>query len=158
MVTLTKPEIKKEFQRVFQFVVKHKDSNMNWTNKDIRKFLRWAWYYKRLFIIYDNRRIAAIGIMWRTDHPENASGYLSFERTEFGDYLYVYQVLVHPNYKMRGLLFQLLYEAKKRYNGVKRAFWKDRKGRLRIIEVNRLMGDLSKWAIRTEIKSDLRLN
>jgi GNAT superfamily N-acetyltransferase len=143
---MNKQDLRKELDRVFKFIVKNKSTTMNWPNNKIKKFLRWAWYYQRLFILRNGNEIAAIGIAWRTDHPENEPKDVSLANTEIGNYLCVYQVMVHPKYSKKGLLFQLMALFEARFPNTTRTFWTDRAGRLRIIETKRLIRELYKWA------------
>lgn len=120
-------DIHKEFQRVFEFFVKHGVKNAVMTNSDRKRLLRWSWDKRHLLVIYDgvgdHRRIAAAGIAWRTDHPENSYRDFSDEATNMGDYLHVYQVAVHPEYRRRGSLLLLLALALQEHPGVKKVFW-----------------------------------
>lgn len=137
---------KKELQRVFEFFVKNNNGTVNWPNKDIRKMLRWAWFYKKIFIIYAPssrkgfERIAACDIAWRTDDLsiDFANMKLEVENTEFGDNLCILQVIVHPEFKDLGIMLQLLSMNLYRFPGVKKVFWRDRRNCLRILNVNKL--------------------
>lgn len=141
--------IKKEFQRVFEFIVKHNDGNIPWENKLTKKLIRWALFYKKIFIVYDGSRIAGLGIAWRTTHPENSYEDLSLDRTERGDFLHVYRVIIHPEYRTKGLMFQLLVMALIRFRGVTTVFWEQRmrneKSRMIIQPVERVLQELAKW-------------
>lgn len=139
---------KRELQRIFEFVVKHNGGNIPWTNSAIKKFLRWALFYKKLFVIYDGMRIAAIAVCWRTTHPENDYEDLSLSKTEKGDFMHVYRVIVHPEYRGRGLLFMLYTMALLRFRGVRTIYWEQRRGdktRLIIQPVERMLQELAKW-------------
>lgn len=145
-------DIRQEFQRVFEFVVKHGVHNPSWTNATTKRFLRWAWDKRRLLVIYDGegpaRRIAAAAVVWRTDHPENRYDDYSDSNVMTGDYLSVYQVIVHPQYRRRGCLILLLTLAISENPGVTRIFWNSH-GRnhrhLRITDIATLGKELSKW-------------
>lgn len=141
---------RKEFQRVFEFIVKHNGENISLENNKLKNFIRWAAFYKKLFIIYDNKRIAAVGIAWRTTHPENKIRDFSLDSTENGDYIYAYRVIVHPDYSWRGLMFQLMCMAATRFRGCKRIFWEkrgstDEKPILVIKTVEQMFKELAKW-------------
>jgi hypothetical protein len=144
-------DLKKEFQRVFEFTVKH-GPKIVWNNKDIKKFLLWAWENKHLIIIYDgygiNRRIAAMAIVFQTDHPENK--YENFETYDEnqGEYLSVYGVIVHPQYQHKGCLLLLFIKAISIYPSVTKIFWNSHSrgsNKLRITEINTLGKELLKW-------------
>lgn len=137
----------KELQRIFEFVVKHRGETIDWKSGDIRRFLKWAIYYRRLFIIHADvkgggRRIAAVGIAWRTENPTPNLAQLDVEHTEFGDYLFVYQVIVHPDFQHAGTMFQLLSMALVRFPGVHTAYWVSEHSpskRVRSISLHRLL-------------------
>lgn len=117
-----------DLQKIFEFVVKHRGSSLTQDNAAIRSFLRWAAYYRRLFIVWSDvrgggRRIAAVAVAWRTVGLRPSEDELNIENTEYGDNLYVYQVIVHPDFRHTGVLFQLLSLALWRYQGVVRAYW-----------------------------------
>lgn len=139
-------DIKREFQRVFEFVVKHGVHNPhNWTNAQTKQFLRWAWANKHLLIVYDgqgdSRRISACGMAWQTDHPENRYKDFSPQNTSRGEYLSIYHVIVHPEYKRTGCMLLLLALAIDSHPGVKKAFWNCHSrtnNYLRIIDINTL--------------------
>lgn len=120
-------KLERDLQKVFEFVVKNRENTLEWPNADIRKFIRWALYYRKLFIVWApagaGQRIAALGIAWRTEHVAVQDAPLTFENTEFGNNLYVYQVIVHPDFSHTGALFQMLSLALWRYPGVERVFW-----------------------------------
>lgn len=145
-------DIKKEFQRVFEFVVKH-GPKINWPNRSIKNFLIWAWDNKHLQILYDgqgdSKRIAAVAIVWQQDHPENV--YENFENYDDkeGDYLSVYGVIVHPEYRHRGCLLMLLIMSLAEYPKVKKVFWNTHargKTGLRITDITTLGRELLKGA------------
>lgn len=140
---------KKEFQRVFEFIVKHNSGNIPWENRVTKKLIRWALFYKKLFIVYDGARIAGLGFAWRTTHPENSYKDLSLDRTENGDFLHVYRVIIHPDYRYQGIMFQLLVMAMIRFRGAKTMFWEQRargdKTRLIIQPVEKVLHELAKW-------------
>lgn len=145
-------DIKREFQRVFEFVVKHGVHNPNWTNQDTKRFLRWAWAEKHLLVVYDGvgefRRVVAAAIVWRTDHPENRYVDFSHENTKVGDYLHVYQTIVHPEFRRKGCLLLLLAMAVNENPGVTRIFWNShgrRNFRLRLTDISTLGKELLKW-------------
>lgn len=145
-------DIHQEFQRVFEFVVKHGVRNPQWTNVTTKRFLRWAWDRKHLLIIYDGtgaaRRIAAAAMVWRTDHPENRYEDFSDYNTSYGDYLHVYQVIVHPEYRRQGCLIMLLTLALSENPGITRIFWNSHgrmNNHLRIVDIHTLGKELFKW-------------
>lgn len=146
-------DIRTEFHRLFTFCVKH-GPKLPWPNRDIKKFLIWAWDMKHLFVVYDgegnNRRICAAAIAWRTDHPENRFDSLINAETNQGDYLNVYMVIVHPEYRRKGCMLLLLAMTLEQYKGIKRIFWNSNRrnpdiNRLRIIDTNTLGRELLKW-------------
>ena len=145
-------DIKKEFQRVFEFVVKHGPKQER-TNAEIKKFLLWAWERKHLLVLYDGffeaRRIAAIAICWQTDHPENKYQNLSTYDLNEGEYLSVYGVVVHPEYRDKGCLLMLLIQAMGQYPEAKKIFF-NKHGRgaigLRIMDINQFANRLLKGA------------
>lgn len=150
-------DIRREFQRVFEFVVKHGVSNSAWTNADTKRFLRWAWANKHLLIVHDgegdSRRIVAAAVCWQTDHPENRYRDFSFDNTARGEYLSVYQVIVHPEFRSRGCMLLLLAMACQEHPGVRKAFWNSHsRGRnyLRIIDIQTLGKELLKWDYRAK--------
>ena len=121
-------EIQRDLQKIFEFIVKNgPDLVSRWKNSDIRNFIRWALYYRKLFIVWApagaGQRIAAVGVAWRTESIGVQDAPLTFENTEFGDNLYVYQTIVHPDFAHTGALFQLLSLALWRYPGVEKVFW-----------------------------------
>lgn len=137
-------DIKREFQRVFEFVVKH-GPKLHWCNRDIKKFLTWAWNGRHLITLYDGfydkKRIAAIAIVWQTDHPENR--YESFGEYDAreGDYLHVYGCIVHPEYRSRNCFPMLLATALIEYPNVTKIFWNRHareKSGLRITSIDNL--------------------
>lgn len=144
-------DIKREFQRVFEFLVKH-GPKISWNNKDIKKFLVWAWDNEHLIVIYDgygtNRRICAIAIVWQTDHPENRYDNFAQYDLNDGEYLGVYGVVVHPEYRFKGCLLMLLIRALGKYPDVKKVFWsnhsRSNKG-LKITTIETLGKELLKW-------------
>lgn len=148
----------KEFQRVFEFVVKHNGGNIPWKNQITKKLIRWALFYKKIFIVYDGPRIAALAFAWRTSHPENSYEDLSLDKTESGDFLHVYRVIVHPEYRKQGLMFMLLVMGLLRFRGVKTVFWEKRsrngKTQLVIESTQRVLDELAKWQ---KIKSNQNL-
>lgn len=162
-MSVTTAPIKKEFQRVFEFIVKHGVANAAWTNNSIKRFLRWAWYYERIFVVYDgfgaSRRIAAVAVAWRQDHPDDSYKDMSIEGTEYGEYLHIYQVIVHPEYRSAGCFSMLLALALQRYPGTSKAFWtshargSSRKGRMIITDINTLAQELLKWDSRAKRKT-----
>lgn len=134
-------DTKREFQRVFEFIVKH-GPKMKMPNKDIKQFLIWAWEKSHLIVLYDGyfdtKRIAAIAICWQTDHPENKYENLQEYDLNEGDYLSVYGVVVHPEYRHKGCLLMLFVRALGEYPSVKKIFWNhhSRKGNgLKIMDV-----------------------
>lgn len=144
-------DIKKEFQRCFEFVVKH-GVNSGWTNVKLKEFLRWAWANKHLNIVYDgpedSKRIAAVGIAWQTDHPENRYRDFSPENTQYGEYLSVFHVIIHPEYRNQGCMLLLLAMALQEHPGVRKVFWNSHargKETLRIVDINTLGKELLKW-------------
>ncbi len=145
---------KKEFQRIFEFIVKHNNGVIPWENKVTKRLLRWALFYKKLFVVYDHSRIAGLAIAWRTTHPENSYDDLGVEKTEAGDFMHVYRVIIHPDYRSRGLMFQLLVMGMLRFRGVKTVFWTQRKcgekKRLVIQPVNKVLMELAKWQAKTK--------
>lgn len=140
-------DTEKELQRMFDFVVKHKDASLDWPSADIRKFLRWAAYYRRLFVIRADvkgggKRIVALGTAWRTESPTPNVQNLDFDHTEFGNYLFIHQVIVHPDFYHTGIMFQLLSMALWRYPEVHTAFWVSEHSpskRVRHIAIHRLL-------------------
>ena len=140
---------KRELQRIFEFIVKHNGGNIEWENKITKKLIRWALFYKKLFIVYDGTRIAGLAVAWRTSHPENSYEDLSLDKTERGDFMHVYRVIVHPEYKSQGLMFQLFIMGLIRFRGVKTVFWEQRirngKSRMIIQPVERVLDELAKW-------------
>lgn len=142
-------EKKREFQRVFEFVVKHNGDNIPWANSITKKLLRWALFYKKLFIVYDGQRIAALAIAWRTTHPENSYEDFSLDKTETGDFMHVFRVIVHPDYRAKGLMFQLFVMGLIRFRGVQTVFWEQRirngKTRMVIQPVGKVLEELAKW-------------
>ena len=150
MITATKTDIKREFQRIFEFVVKHKGNAItkNATNAHIKKVLRWAWYYEKLFIIFDGTRIVSMAVAWRTDHPENNYRDMSFFNTEIGDYISVYCVVVHPDYRNKGMMLPLLGLVMKRFPGANKIFWAIHARGLSILKITtteKLTKGLIKW-------------
>lgn len=150
-------DIKREFQRVFEFIVKHNGDTIPWENKLTKKLIRWAVFYKKIFIVYDKERIAGLAIAWRTTHPENSYEDLSLDRTEKGNFLHVYRVITHPEYTGKGLMFQLLVMGMLRFRGVKHIFWEQRnrtggKNRLIIQPVERVLQELFKWHQKAKTK------
>lgn len=125
----TSQDPKKEFQRIFEFCVKNRENSLGWVNSDIKNFLRWALYYRKLFTVMapansgKSERIAAVGVAWRTERIEPQEHELTFENTEFGENLFIFQVIVHPDFRHTGTLFQLLSLALLRYPGVDQVFW-----------------------------------
>ena len=143
-------DLKREFQRVFEFLVKH-GPKLHWGNRDIKKFLTWAWNHKHLVIIYDGyfdkRRIAAIGICWQTDHPENKYKDFGDYDVKEGDYLHIFGVVVHPEYRKRNCLAMLLCTALTEYPTVTKICWNTHaRGRnsLRITTIDTLGRELLK--------------
>lgn len=148
-------DTRKEFQRVFEFVVKHGVHNPNWTNADTKRFLRWSWENRHLLVIYDGtgpaRRVSAAAIVWRTDHPENRYEDFTPGNTQVGDYLHVYHVIVHPEYRRRGCLILLLTLAVSENPGVRRIFWNSHSrgcNRLQLTDIITLGKELLKWDYR----------
>ncbi len=144
-------DIRREFQRTFEFVVKHGVHNPSWDNATLKRFLRWSWENHHLLVVYDGtgaaRRIAAAAIVWRTDHPENRYDDWSSEHTRIGDYLHVYQAIVHPEYRRKGCLILLLTLALSENPGVTRVFWNSHsrtKDYLRITDIMTLGRELLK--------------
>lgn len=144
-------DIKREFQRVFEFTVKH-GVNSGWTNAKLKEFLRWAWANHHLLVVYDgegeSRRIAAIGIAWQTDHPENRYRDFSPENTAYGEYLSIFHVIIHPEYRRKGCMLLLLAMAIQEHPGVRKAFWNAHsrgKESLRIMDITTLGRELLKW-------------
>lgn len=145
-------DIHKEFQRVFEFFVKHGVQNPLLTNAQRKRFLRWAWDKRHLLVVYDgageHRRIAGAAIVWRTDHPENSYRDFSDEATNQGDYLHVYHAVVHPEYRRQGCLLLLLALAVQEHPGARKIFWNSHsRGRdfLRITDIQTLGKELLKW-------------
>lgn len=123
-----KEKLEKDLQKVFEFFVKNRtDMPASWTSAEIRKFIRWALYYRKMFIVWapagQGQRIVAIAVAWRTEKLGQQDHLLTFENTEFGNNLYVYQVTVHKDFERTGALFQLLSLALWRYPGVETVFW-----------------------------------
>ena len=148
--TITNNSVKKDFQRIFEFVVKHKGAAITGkaTNAQIKRLLRWAWFHKMLIILFHDRRIAAVAVCWRTDHPENNYQDMTFANTEFGDYISVYCVIVHPDYRGRGMMLPLLGLAMKRFDGANKIFWTiHARGstRIKITTTEKLSRELMKW-------------
>jgi hypothetical protein len=135
---------KRELQRIFEFVVKH-GPKLHWANRDIKKFLTWAWNGKHLVTLYDGfhdkKRIAAIAVVWQTDHPENKyESFGNYDERE-GDYLHVYGTIVHPEYRQRECLPMLLATALIEYPKVTKVFWNHhgrKKNTLVITTINNL--------------------
>lgn len=145
-------DIRREFQRCFEFVVKHGVQNPAWTNSDMKRFLRWAWVKKHLLLVYDGegdrRRIVAAAVAWRTDHPENRYDDFTDSNTNEGPYLHVYQAIVHPEFRKRGCLLLLLAMAIQEHRGVTRIFWNShsrKRNYLRIVDIDTLGKELLKW-------------
>lgn len=120
---------KREFQRIFEFLVKYHEGVGAWSNRDIRKFLRWAIFYKRLFIIHDDatpssKRIVAVAVAWRVETPMSWD-FDNLESMETGDTLYVFNTTIHPDYRKKGVLFALLSLALWRYQGVSEIYWEN---------------------------------
>lgn len=144
-------DLDREFQRTFEFVVKH-GPKLHWGNRDIKKFLRWAWNGKHLVTVYDGyydkRRIAAIAIVWQSDHPENRyESFGAYDEKE-GEYLHVYGVIVHPEYRKRNCLAMLLCTSLIEYPSVSKVCWNHHgrlKQGLRIVDINTLSKELLKW-------------
>lgn len=144
-------DIQRDLQKIFEFIVKNKGETIAWKNSDIRNFIRWALYYRKLFIVWapagQGQRIAALGVAWRTEKVEPQTQTLTFENTEFGDNLFIYQVIVHPDFANTGTLFQLLSMALWRYPGVERVFWfseHHRSKKLITISTNKLLAKLAR--------------
>lgn len=122
-------ETEEILKKSFELIVKHHDGVINWDTPTLKRFLRWAAYYRRLFVVWASvnkgagRRIAAIGVAWRTEQYDSHLADLSFENTEFGNNLFIYQVVCHPDFRNTGVLFQLLSLALWRNPGVERAYW-----------------------------------
>lgn len=116
-------------QKVFELCVKHGDGTLAGSNAKIRRVLRWAAYYRRLFIVWadvnrgEGKRVAAAGIAWRTEALDPHLDDPSIEHTEFGSNLFVLQTVVHPDFRHSGVLFQLLSLALWRFPGVDRVYW-----------------------------------
>ena len=138
----------KELQRIFEFVVKHKADTMDWPSPVIRRFLKWAAYYRRLFIVHADtkdggRRIIAVGTAWRTESLSPNLDKLDFEHTEFGNYLFIHQCIVHPEFRNAGVLFQMLCLGLQRYPECHTAYWNDSSCKTRVVPINRFMKLLS---------------
>lgn len=120
-------DLQRDLQRIFEFIVKNRKNTLEWKNSEIKNFIRWALYFRKLFIVWapagTGQRIAALGIAWRTEAVGPQTQPLTFENTEFGNNLYVYQVIVHPDFAHVGSLFQLFSLALWRYPGVNNVFW-----------------------------------
>ena len=121
-------DIKKELQKIFEFCVKYHPAFGSWANGDVRKFIRWAWYFRKLFIIWDDlpngsRRIAGIGFAWRTESTSVENFDYSPETTEYGDYIYVARVIVHPDYRKQPIMFALLSLALVRFPMATHVWW-----------------------------------
>lgn len=136
------PEIKKEFNRLFKFIVKHGPNLVRGDNNYIKRFLKWAWSEKRIFIINEGNQIIAVLIAWRTPEVVNKFERLDLDTTENGNYLYISQCLIHPDHKHKGYLLPLLIQALYRYDGVDNVFWHDRRGKHKIINTDRLLNRL----------------
>jgi hypothetical protein len=153
-------DCKKELQRVFEFVVKHNSGNIPWENKITKKLIKWSLFYKKIFIVYDGPRIAALAFAWRTSHPENSYEDLSLDKTESGDYMHVFRVIIHPEYRKEGYMFQLFVMGLIRFRGVKTVFWEKRtkngKSRMVIVPVEKLLEELYKWQKKTRPHSLLK--
>ena len=143
---MTSDEIKRDLQKVFEFVVKNRGKTLGWDNADIRKFIRWAVHYRKLFLVYapagTGQRIVALGVAWRTESIGPIANELTFENTEFGNNLYVFQTIIHQDFERAGMMFQLLSLALLRYPGVENVFWHSEHhstGKIVKISVNRLL-------------------
>lgn len=152
-----------DLQKIFEFVVKHRGSSLTQSSSEIRTFLRWAAHYRRLFIVWADvkggRRIAAVGVAWRTRGFQPSFEDLNLENTEHGDNLFIYQVVVHPDFRHTGVLFQLLSLALWRYNGVRRAYWRSEHhggGKTRVLPIPRLAKKLADQVQLGKIRPYLR--
>lgn len=152
-----------DLQKIFEFVVKHRGNTLTYSNSDIRAFLRWAAHYRRLFIVWADvkggRRIAAVGVAWRTERIAPNISDLSLEATEHGDNLFVYQVVVHPDFRHTGVMFQLLSLALWRYAGVHRAYWiseHHQRSRVRVLPIPRLAKKLADQVQLGKLRAHIR--
>lgn len=152
-------DLQKELQRIFEFVVKHNGGSLDWANKDIRNFIRWAMYYKRLFIVWGpasagTKRIVAVGVAWRSVEPDCSYSTFDAETLETGDWLHVFRVILHPEYRDRGVMFQLLSMALHRYPRVTHAYWQTHargNTETRTMEIGKML-----QALHREVKTEPR--
>lgn len=158
-------ENQKHFQKIFEFVVKNRGETLTWSNAEIKNFIRWALYYRKLFIVWapagegKGQRIAALGIAWRAEKVRPQADELTFENTEFGVNLFAFQVVVHPDFRNVGTLFQLLSLCVWRYPGINNVFWNSQHhntGKLVTIPLTRLLRLLSGQVSYKKIRKVIR--
>lgn len=138
-----KPELDKELDKLFRFFVKHYDqANIStWKNRDIRKFIKWAWLTGNMFVVHDptsgGRRIAAAGVGLLQKEPTVEITDLSCEASKDSQYVYAYAAAVHPNYNKSHMLFLLATMAQWRYRDAKFFYWESHaRGSNKTIVVN----------------------